>query len=131
MAKKLLKFIRSKGNYICNFRTVKVFHYNICEIAVHFWHNASTTSGNLPRLDYTRGIYGPSCLPGCTDTMDNIPHVSSIYHLYRPRRGQQQGLHDSPGTEICCFLQTSVKMFTDPIYTILDQFKGSYSTCRA
>lgn len=85
--KKPLEFIRAKGNYNYDPRTVKVFHGNMCEIEVHFWRNGLTPRGNLHMVDYTRGGCVPSYLPRWTDTIDNLILVRSEDIVYTDQKG--------------------------------------------
>lgn len=87
-----LKFIRAKWNYNFHHWTNNIFHTNMCEIGVHFWHNDLKAGRNMARMDYKRGGSVPSTLPGGTYMTDDINCVRLRIYSIQTKKGTTTSL---------------------------------------
>lgn len=79
---------RANRNSFQKARIIRVDHKSMVENAVHLWCHGQSMSATLGRIDYNRGVYVPSTLPGCKSAIDNIPcRPTTIEKLYTANIG--------------------------------------------
>lgn len=128
-----LKFIRSSGNFLHNPAGRRLTHMSMCEMAFPAWRNGKTVSESLQSVDYSRGGYITSSLPGWTDTIDNIPRLTTSEKIYTDKLcpHNKRPLMLRPEQKSEALMMTLVEKYSQPGDLVFDPFGGALTTGRA